>query len=56
MKPQPPAENDATGAFQRFEQLAKRLAAVPKAEYDEKRAEYERAKVARREAKSSEDA
>jgi hypothetical protein len=51
----PPTDNPKDGPrdgeqtpFERFEDFVKKLAAVPKAELDEKRAEYEREKKERR--------
>ncbi len=43
-----PESNGQNTPFQRFEDFVKKIAAVPKKELDEKRAEYERERKAKR--------
>jgi hypothetical protein len=46
MKKAKPSSNTTSEEYQRFEQLAKQLLAVPKSEIDKREAEYQRAKKA----------
>jgi hypothetical protein len=48
-----PEQDDAQAAFTRLQELTKALLGVDKAEYDQKRAEYERASGSRQKQKDA---